>query len=543
MYLQREVPVGQAVYQHGVIEIARGFAIDSDDGQVTKIAAARQVRLRDGLRNAPRFLDHLRWKTVGDVVLADHDLHIHTEFIGGAQHFDHASGRAIAVVAVIQNVHVDNQAIQIGRAGDDTFFHANPVYCRMRGRNGHVGGDRNPVLHALVVGNHEQALPCDAKFANDAGMGALQNLPDCAFGLAIGPGPRHVPDGAVAVHQAARAVAGNEDVALNARNRVIGNQKAVAIAVNAETPGNEFAAIARRGVLTGFDFDQLAFFHQPLQGVFQHGALLAPHAQFAKEMFQAGPAMRQTVDMLKDHGVGHLTIIGYTGRYGTDIMVLMRLSAILFFASSLATSLLQAQPAAPKPAAAVAKASAPAAKAAAPAKNFKESGSPSAPLVIEVYSDYECPSCRALWMDTIPQLIREYVTTGKVRLLHRDFPLPQHQYTRLATRYANAAGQIGRYELVVDQIFKMQPAWAANGNVDAEVAKVLPPGEMQKVRDLVKNDMHLDDSVTADLAQGQVDRLSQTPTMEIVYKGNRQQIAGALPYNVLKSYIDQILSK
>lgn len=229
----------------------------------------------------------------------------------------------------------------------------------------------------------------------------------------------------------------------------------------------------------------------------------------------------------------------------------MRLAAILFSAAGL----LSAQTSSPKPAASTAKAAsaagAPTAKAAsaagAPAakaaKNFKESGSPTAPLTIEVYSDYECPSCRALWMDTLPGVIRDYVSTGKVRLVHRDFPLPQHQYTRLATRYANAAGQIGRYELVVDQIFKMQPVWASNGNVDAEVAKVLPPGDMQKVRDLVKNDIHLDDTVTADLQQGQADHLTQTPTMEVVYKGNRQQIAGALPYNVLKSYIDQILSK
>jgi protein-disulfide isomerase len=209
----------------------------------------------------------------------------------------------------------------------------------------------------------------------------------------------------------------------------------------------------------------------------------------------------------------------------------MRLVAILFTAA-----LVWAQTPAQKPAPA-------AAKAVAPAKNFKEIGSPSAPLTIEVFSDYECPSCRSLWMDTMPQIMRDYVTSGKVRIVHRDFPLPQHQYTRLATRYANAAGQIGRYELVVDQIFKTQPTWAGNGNVDAEVAKVLPPGEMQKVRDLVKNDMHLDDTVTADVSLGQQIPLNETPTMLLIYKGKRDKVAGALPYNVMKSYLDQILSK
>jgi protein-disulfide isomerase len=209
----------------------------------------------------------------------------------------------------------------------------------------------------------------------------------------------------------------------------------------------------------------------------------------------------------------------------------MRLFAILFTAAAMVSAQTPAQ----KPAAT--------AKAVAPAKNFKEIGSPSAPLTIEVFSDYECPSCRSLWMDTMPQVMRDYVTPGKVRIVHRDFPLPQHQYTRLATRYANAAGQIGRYELVIDQIFKTQPTWSGNGNVDAEVAKVLPPGEMQKVRDLVKNDMHLDDTVTADVALGQQIPLAETPTMLLIYKGKRDKVSGALPYNVMKSYLDQILAK
>src|SRR4051794_27093521 len=114
--------------------------------------------------------------------------------------------------------------------------------------------------------------------------------------------------------------------------------------------------------------------------------------------------------------------------------------------------------------------------ATAAARNFKELGSPNAPVTVEVYTDYQCPSCRALYMEVMPQLNKDFVETGKVRLIHRDFPLPMHQYGRLAARYANAAGQLGRYEIVSNQIFKTQPDWSQNGNVDAQVAKVLPPG-------------------------------------------------------------------
>lgn len=176
-------------------------------------------------------------------------------------------------------------------------------------------------------------------------------------------------------------------------------------------------------------------------------------------------------------------------------------------------------------------------------RNFKLSGSPSAPITLELFTDYECPSCRNFYKDVLPQLEAQYVATGKIQLLHRDFRLPQHQHSKLAARYANAAGQIGQYQIVAAQLFDKQQEWAANGNVDAAVAKVLSPSDMQKVRELVKSDSHLDDSATADEAAGARDGLNQTPTLIIVNKGKRQKIDGFVPFNILKSYLDQMLAK
>jgi len=183
------------------------------------------------------------------------------------------------------------------------------------------------------------------------------------------------------------------------------------------------------------------------------------------------------------------------------------------------------------------------ARTAAPAKNFKLSGQPSAPLTIEIYADYQCPQCRNLYMQVIPELESQYVAKGKVQLLHRDFPLSMHQYSKLATRYANAAGQLGRYDVVVNQIFKTQPEWSQNGNIDAQVAKVLDAADLAKIREMVKSDAHLDDTVTADVAQGTRDNLNSTPTMVFVSKGKRTKVDGFMPFPILKSYIDQLLSK
>src|SRR5665213_747207 len=72
---------------------------------------------------------------------------------------------------------------------------------------------------------------------------------------------------------------------------------------------------------------------------------------------------------------------------------------------------------------------APATAASAPVKNFHESGSPSAPLTLELYTDYECPACRDFYLNVLPSVINDFVKTGKLRLVHRDFPLPQHQFS------------------------------------------------------------------------------------------------------------------
>jgi protein-disulfide isomerase len=170
---------------------------------------------------------------------------------------------------------------------------------------------------------------------------------------------------------------------------------------------------------------------------------------------------------------------------------------------------------------------------------FKESGSVMAPITLELYTDFQCPHCRAFYMEVIPPLTAEFIKTGKVRLIHRDFPLPAFQYSKNAMHYANAAGQIGKYDVVATQLFESQPEWGQNGNVDAAVAKVLTPAEMEKVRTIIKTDSHLDDSVARDVALAtNTDHLTATPTLVIVYKGKRESVTGGMPYPVLKQYLN-----
>jgi protein-disulfide isomerase len=128
-----------------------------------------------------------------------------------------------------------------------------------------------------------------------------------------------------------------------------------------------------------------------------------------------------------------------------------------------------------------------------------------------------------------------------VKLLHRDFPLPQHQYARLAARYANAAGRLGYYDAAVEQIFKTQPVWEKDGAIDKQLVAVLPPGVLQKVREAAQSDPSLDQSIVADMTMGGKDLINQTPSVVVVAKGKRQVIAGVPQMTFLTSYVDSLL--
>ena len=174
-----------------------------------------------------------------------------------------------------------------------------------------------------------------------------------------------------------------------------------------------------------------------------------------------------------------------------------------------------------------------------PHKTF---GSKNAPVIMEVFSDYQCPACKTLFTTTNRQLMDNYVTVGKVFLIHRDFPLPMHAYSRVAARYARAAAQLGKTEIAEQALFQNQEKWEQSGDVDGTIAAVLSVPEMAKVRALVKGGT-LDAAIDKDYALGQGYHVNQTPTTIIHSKGQTYPVVGVVTYDVLKSFLDQLLSQ
>ena len=166
-------------------------------------------------------------------------------------------------------------------------------------------------------------------------------------------------------------------------------------------------------------------------------------------------------------------------------------------------------------------------------------GSKNAPIVMEVFSDFQCPACKTLFMTTNRQLMDNYVSTGKVYLIHRDFPLPMHAHSQVAAQYGRAAAQIGKFEVVKQALFEKQERWEQNGDLDGTVAAVLSPAEMTKVRALVKSGA-LNAAIQKDVALGKFYNVNQTPTTVFHAKGQTFPYGGVMNYEILRNFLDQL---
>ena len=172
----------------------------------------------------------------------------------------------------------------------------------------------------------------------------------------------------------------------------------------------------------------------------------------------------------------------------------------------------------------------------------KAIGAPGAPVMVEVFSDFQCPACKTLYEQTLRPLANDYARPGKVYLIHRDFPLLGHAYSRQAAYLVCAAGRIGKYEQVAGALFAKQAAWSASGKFEEAALGGLTSAEAAKVRALAK-DPSIAAEVNQDVALGAAAKINQTPTLILTHKLKQYPLTGAVSYSLLRRFIDELLSK
>jgi protein-disulfide isomerase len=92
------------------------------------------------------------------------------------------------------------------------------------------------------------------------------------------------------------------------------------------------------------------------------------------------------------------------------------------------------------------------------AQNVATLGSPTlgdlkAPVTLIEFTDYECPFCKKSYKNAMRKLKKEYIDTGKLRLVVRDFPLPFHKNARPAANAAHCAGEQDKFWPMHDALY------------------------------------------------------------------------------------------
>ncbi len=178
-------------------------------------------------------------------------------------------------------------------------------------------------------------------------------------------------------------------------------------------------------------------------------------------------------------------------------------------------------------------------------------GDPDAPVTLIEFSDYECPFCKRHFEQTLPQLKKDYIETGKVKLVFRDFPLSFHD--PLATTEAMAAncareqGGDATYFKFHDEIFIRT---TSNGNGLSKDQLYTISTELGLNTDNLKSCVEAEkykDEVSKDLADGSAAGVSGTPGFLIGKSTENGTIEGAplfgaQPYSAFKVIIDQLLA-
>ena len=160
-------------------------------------------------------------------------------------------------------------------------------------------------------------------------------------------------------------------------------------------------------------------------------------------------------------------------------------------------------------------------------------GDDDAPITIIEFSDYECPFCTRFYLNTLPQIKSEYIDTGKVKLIYRDYPLGFHANAQKAAEAAECAGEQGKYYEMHDKLFDE----GVDGGVSSfkQYAKEIGLNAEEFNECLDSGEMASE--VQKDFQDGQRAGVQGTPTFFI----NGKILKGAQPFEVFKQIIEEEL--
>ncbi len=167
-------------------------------------------------------------------------------------------------------------------------------------------------------------------------------------------------------------------------------------------------------------------------------------------------------------------------------------------------------------------------------------GDPDAPITIIEYASMSCSHCADFHNNTLKDLKTEYIDTGKVRFVFRDFPF---NYPALAgSMIVRCIPKNVRYDYM-NALYKLQKNWVDgdHANIRAELYKIMQSGGMQKDEfDTCLNDINLENELLEGVMNAQNEfKIRSTPSFivnGVLYSGNKN-------IKEFRQIIDKILSQ
>ncbi len=170
-------------------------------------------------------------------------------------------------------------------------------------------------------------------------------------------------------------------------------------------------------------------------------------------------------------------------------------------------------------------------------------GDKNAKVAVVEYTDYQCPFCGQLFNNALPQIKKDYVDPGKVKLIVKDFPLTAiHPYAQKAAEAANCANEQGKFWEMHDTLFKNQTALTIDNLKKYAADLGLNTGNFTSCLDSGK----FADKIKSTTSEGEKIGVRGTPASFVgKVSGNVAKqaisVSGAQPYDNFKTAIETAL--
>jgi protein-disulfide isomerase len=165
-------------------------------------------------------------------------------------------------------------------------------------------------------------------------------------------------------------------------------------------------------------------------------------------------------------------------------------------------------------------------------------GPASAAVTITEYASMTCPHCAAFNANVFPKIKSEYIDTGKVRYVFREFPLDIKAAAGSMLARCIAKDDSGKYFAVVDMLFKQQNDWVMKNTTETLTRIGKQAGlSQQAVEDCLKDQTLLDKIAADQKYASEVLKVDSTPTFFV----NGEKIKGEASFEEFTKKINPLL--